>query len=289
MPTFNLTPASYTFKPASPGSAQMTTVDPGLQDVVYSADGQLTIPVTLAITPISKFLILEHPFTPGVFAATLGRRNLTLHGLGPFEPIVSTTGSPVDGTIALSEGVGVQLSILVTFTPPATPMPGLFEASLVLSGWGGTTNMVLVGNSAQITATATLVGADDVFAPVENSTTFSVGGPFVRVKIDLVSEDDAVFNYDVVLASVTPNVIQVSPVTGSLTADYTKVQNRPIFGVSSQLIPLRSKTVTLFATVSDDLPAGSVQAEIQVSSPDPAFSALNPPPTPVPPFTIKPG
>lgn len=173
MPTFTLTPASYTFKPFPPGvqPAPTTTVSVGLEDVVFPPDNKIQIPVTLAITPISSMEFRGHPYTPGVFAATLQQSYLTRHGLGPPVPIVSTTGSPVSGTIILTEDLPGPFSISVTFTPPATPLPGLFEASLVLSGWGGTTNMVRAATTAQITATPTLVGADDVFAPVVNPTT----------------------------------------------------------------------------------------------------------------------
>jgi hypothetical protein len=252
--------------------------------------GGLKIPVTLAITPIS-ILRNENPFTPGVFAATLGLQTETfLRGLGPFEPIVTTTGSPVDGEIVMV-ALG-HISILVTFTPPATPMPGLFEASLVLSWEGGTTNMFLTATTAQITATATLIGADGVFSPTLNQETFSLGGPLVNVKIDYISADDAPREIEVNVQSVTTSEVTIGGWTQTTNPSYQKVRFSPLFPPTKEPVPLRSVTAILFATANGSInPKTVVNAKLQVEVPDfPGLTASQTPSpvlTTVPPFTVK--
>jgi hypothetical protein len=138
MSTVTLTPTSYQFPVAQPGiPLAPLTVHVGLN--VGAEPLPVKINLSLAITPYPGPLQQSrHPYVAGVFVAELQESFLQRSGsFGKPVTIASTSGSPGPSTtVTVEEAPPAQYTIAVTFTPPAQPLPGLFEAILVLSGWG---------------------------------------------------------------------------------------------------------------------------------------------------------
>jgi hypothetical protein len=263
MPTLTLSPASFSFpvsSPANPPPAKTAGV--GVQGVVFTAENpeKIQIPVSLAIGPVSPFLLREHPYTPGVFVAELQQQFLGRNGLTAPQTVASTNGAPgPNATITVTKGeTPPVLTLAVSFKPPANPLPGLFEANLAVSGWGGTANVVLSATTAQITAKPSLIGANGVFAPQENQSGFDFQGPFVAVKIDYVSGNDATVNANIAATFVTDNMLIID-------------------GSTISLVPNKTTTVTLEAIVNGTASSGHGTAQLQITVPDDLF-LLQPPP-----------
>lgn len=288
MLTMTPSPTNYQFPVCAPGnSPPAEPIILGIQGVEFPpGKQQVQIPVSLAFGPISTIL-KDHPYTAGVFWAELVQTTYQIHnqGFGSPTTIASTPGGPArnptpNGTITIEQGAVYQHNINVGFNPPAQPLPGLFEAYLTLSGWGGTTTVALTATTSQITVTPVAVGANGVFDPPFNTNDETYQGPFVTLNIDYLSGDDATLNLNVEPLSVSPNVLTVSGTSGiSLPPVWVKGSNPLVFGPTPELSPKRSASVTLQASVNAVSVPGKGVAQFQVKVADSDLSLLQPPPT----------
>ena len=167
MPNVILSPTNFQFPVGAPGGTAVPPLDVALGvQLVGEESKPISVPISLAFKPISTELFHEFPFVAGVFRAQL--QQSALGQRGPVQPVVLayTGGGPGPSTtLQLTSFEILEFKIVVTFAPPPQPLPGLFTADLLVSGWGGTATVTLTATTGQLTATATLVGTDGVFHP----------------------------------------------------------------------------------------------------------------------------
>jgi hypothetical protein len=199
-----LDPTSYTFLvqlPGVPASSDTIVLQAAATD--WQSTNPPSIPVSLEITGPSA----------GFFTAELHETNEILTGLGQSSPphlVASTSGNPgPSGNITNPPGTHNTFSIALTFTGPTQPVPGYFTATLGVTGAGATATMTLVATTAQITATANVVGVDGFWqlAPDANGAC-----PFVIVLIDCAYGDPNPLKLQVALESQSPpnDVLRIS-------------------------------------------------------------------------------